>query len=62
MAIFTSKTFMMPDGDQAVLLPDQVAFYSDIEVTITRSGDVLTVRPTAMQPTAFKEVEARDPT
>ena len=58
MAIFSSKTFMLPDGDQAVLLPDEIAYAGDIEVTITRSGDVLTVRPTVMQPPAPNELEA----
>lgn len=61
MAIFTSKTFMLPDGDQAVLLPDEIAYGGDIEVTITRSGEVLAVRPTATQPPASDEVEAPDP-
>ncbi|HEY1753239.1 MAG TPA: AbrB/MazE/SpoVT family DNA-binding domain-containing protein [Caulobacteraceae bacterium] len=33
------------DGDEIVLLPDQVAFDAELEVTIVRSGDVLTIYP-----------------
>lgn len=47
MTIVTSKTFTMEDGEQAVLLPDHVAYGDGVELTITRSADVLTLRPAA---------------
>ncbi len=40
----TSKTFRSGNS-QAVRLPKEVAFDNDIEVTIERTGDVLTIRP-----------------
>ncbi|MFZ5668038.1 MAG: antitoxin [Pseudomonadota bacterium] len=44
MATVTSKTFRCGNS-QAVRLPKEVAFENDVEVTIERSGDVLTIRP-----------------
>lgn len=44
MTTVTSKTFKSGNS-QAVRLPREVAFANDTEVTIERSGDVLTIRP-----------------
>lgn len=44
MTTVTSKTFRSGNS-QAVRLPREVAFAHDTEVTIERSGDVLTIRP-----------------
>ncbi len=43
-ATYTSRIIETEDGP-AVLLPDEIAYPDDIEVTIVRSGDVLTVYP-----------------
>lgn len=44
MTTVTSKTFRSGNS-QAVRLPREVAFADNTEVTIERSGDVLTIRP-----------------
>ncbi len=44
MTTVTSKTFRSGNS-QAVRLPKEVAFSEDIDVTIVRSGDVLTIYP-----------------
>ena len=44
MTTVTSKTFKSGNS-QAVRLPKEVAFPQNTEVTIERSGDVLTIRP-----------------
>lgn len=44
MATVTSKVFRSGNSE-AVRLPKDVAFGKDIEVTIVRSGDVLTIYP-----------------
>jgi antitoxin VapB len=45
MTIVTSRTFKSCNSE-AVLLPRDVAFGSDVELTLVRSGDVLTLYPT----------------
>jgi antitoxin VapB len=44
MPTVTSRTFRSGNSE-AVRLPKGVAFGKDIEVTIVRSGDVLTISP-----------------
>jgi antitoxin VapB len=44
MPIVTSRTFKSGNSE-AVRLPRDVAFGADVEVTIIRSGEVLTVYP-----------------
>ena len=44
MPTATSQTAMDEQGE-FVLLPPEVAFGRDVEVTIVRSGDVLTIYP-----------------
>ncbi|MDP1736324.1 MAG: AbrB/MazE/SpoVT family DNA-binding domain-containing protein [Caulobacter sp.] len=44
MTTVTSKTFRSGNS-QAVRLPREIAYADDTEVTIERSGDVLTIRP-----------------
>lgn len=44
MSTVTSRTFRNGDSE-VVLLPKAVAFGKDIEVTIVRSGDVITIYP-----------------
>jgi len=44
MPTVTSRTFRSGNSE-AVRLPKDVAFGKDIEVTIVRSGDVLTITP-----------------
>lgn len=44
MTTVTSKTFRSGNS-QAVRLPREIAFADGVELTITRSGDVLTMRP-----------------
>jgi len=44
MATVTSRVFRSGNSE-AVRLPKDVAFGRDIEVTIVRSGDVLTITP-----------------
>ncbi len=45
MSVVTSRTFRSGNS-AAVRLPREVAYDTDIEVTIIRSGDVLTIYPT----------------
>ncbi|HEY2710157.1 MAG TPA: AbrB/MazE/SpoVT family DNA-binding domain-containing protein [Caulobacteraceae bacterium] len=44
MTTVTSRTFKSGNS-QAVRLPKDVAFDGDVDVTIVRSGDVLTIYP-----------------
>jgi antitoxin VapB len=44
MTVVTSRTFRNGNSE-AVRLPKDVAFGQEIEVTIVRSGDVLTIFP-----------------
>lgn len=44
MTTVTSKTFRSGNS-QAVRLPREVAYADGVELTITRSGDVLTIQP-----------------
>lgn len=44
MTTVTSKTFKSGNS-QAVRLPREVAYADGVELTITRSGDVLTIQP-----------------
>jgi antitoxin VapB len=44
MAVTESRTFRSGDSE-AVRLPRNVAFGCEVEVTIVRSGDVLTIYP-----------------
>jgi antitoxin VapB len=44
MTIATSRTFRSGNSE-AVRLPKDVAFGEDVEVTIVRSGDILTIYP-----------------
>lgn len=44
MTTVTSKTFRSGNS-QAVRLPREVAYDDGVELTITRSGDVVTMRP-----------------
>jgi antitoxin VapB len=44
MSIVDSRTFRSGNSE-AVRLPKEVAFGRDVEVTIVRSGDVLTIFP-----------------
>jgi len=44
MTVATSRTFKSGNSE-AVRLPKEVAFGLDVEVTIVRSGDVLTIYP-----------------
>ena len=45
MTVATSRTFRSGNS-AAVRLPKEVAYDGDVEVTIVRSGDVLTIYPT----------------
>ena len=45
MPVVTSRTFRSGNS-AAVRLPKEVAYDGDVEVTIVRSGDVLTIYPT----------------
>lgn len=47
MTIVDSKIFQSGNS-QAVRLPREVAYADTVEVTIERSGDVLTIRPKRM--------------
>jgi antitoxin VapB len=69
MAVADSRTFRSGNSE-AVRLPRNVAFGREVEVTIVRSGDVLTIYP-ARKPIAElvkqleelprpSEIEARD--
>jgi antitoxin VapB len=70
MTTVTSKTFKSGNS-QAVRLPREIAFADDTEVTIERSGDVLTIRPKRMSIAEMLrrldelpgpgEIEVRDP-
>ncbi len=44
MTTVTSKTFRSGNS-QAVRLPREIAYDDGVELTITRSGDVLTIQP-----------------
>ena len=44
MTTFTSKTFKSGNS-QAVRLPREIAYEDGVELTIVRSGDVVTMRP-----------------
>jgi antitoxin VapB len=44
MTVVTSRTFRSGNS-AAVRLPKEVAYDGDVEVTIVRSGDVLTIYP-----------------
>lgn len=44
MTTVTSKTFKSGNS-QAVRLPREIAYQDDVELTIIRSGDVLTIYP-----------------
>ncbi len=44
MTTVTSKVFKSGNS-QAVRLPKEVAYEKDVEVTIIKTGDVLTIRP-----------------
>lgn len=44
MTTVTSKTFRSGNS-QAVRLPREIAYADGVELTITRSGDVLTIQP-----------------
>ena len=44
MTTVTSKTFRSGNS-QAVRLPREIAYEDGVELTITRSGDVLTIQP-----------------
>jgi antitoxin VapB len=44
MTTVNSKVFRSGNSE-AVRLPREVAYGSDLDVTITRSGDVVTIRP-----------------
>ena len=55
MTTFTSRTFL--DGEsEAVLLPDEVSFGPDVDVVLTRIGDVITMR--RLQPDAEQGVSS----
>jgi len=45
MTTVTSKTFRSGNS-QAVRLPREIAYEDGVELTIVRSGDVVTMRPT----------------
>ena len=47
MTITSSRTFFT-EGHEAVRLPEQVAFGRELDVTIVRSGEVLTIYPTKL--------------
>ena len=44
MAVVTSRVFQSVDGE-VLSLPEAVAFGRELDVTIERSGDVLTIYP-----------------
>jgi antitoxin VapB len=44
MPTVTSRTFRDGEGE-AVILPNDVAYGAEIDVTIIRSGDVITIYP-----------------
>lgn len=70
MTTVTSKTFRSGNS-QAVRLPREIAYADDTEVTIERSGDVLTIRPKRISVAEMLrrldelpgpgEIEVRDP-
>jgi antitoxin VapB len=70
MPTVTSRIFRSGNSE-AVRLPKDVAFGEEIDVTIVRSGDVLTIYPTRMSIKAMiakleslptpGEIEVRDP-
>lgn len=70
MTTVTSKTFRSGNS-QAVRLPREIAYADGTEVTIVRTGDVLTIRPARLtmaelmqrldELPAPSSVEVRDP-
>ena len=70
MPTVTSRTFRSGNSE-AIRLPKEVAFGPDVEVTIVKSGDVLTITPTRpsvkemlrklAELPAPGEIEERDP-
>ncbi|TCS10324.1 AbrB/MazE/SpoVT family DNA-binding domain-containing protein [Caulobacter sp. BK020] len=54
MVINTSKTFRSGNSE-AVRIPRDMAFGADVELTLVRSGDVLTVYPTRTSMAALVE-------
>lgn len=42
MTVARTRTFRI-DGDEAIILPPEMAFGADVEVVVTRSGDVMTI-------------------
>ena len=57
MPIVRSRT-SRDDGGEFVVLPADVAFGDEIDVTIVRSGDVLTIYP--KRPSEPDEIDVRD--
>lgn len=55
MTIVTSRIFRSGNSE-AVRLPKDIAFGEEVEVTIVRSGDVLTIYP---KRTSLREMVAR---
>lgn len=51
MGVVDSKVFRSGNSE-AVRLPKEVAYGEEIEVTITRTGDVITIRPKKKQSVA----------
>lgn len=45
MSVLKTRTFRSGDSE-AVRLPKEIAFGADVELTMIRSGDVLTIYPT----------------
>ncbi len=70
MIVVSSKTFMSGNSE-ALRLPKEVSYGTGVEVTIERSGDVLTIRPKRVSVAemlrrldalpAPDEIEVRDP-
>jgi antitoxin VapB len=60
MTTTTSKTFRSGNSE-AVRLPRDMGFGADVELTLVRSGDVLTIYPARTTPAALVERLARLP-
>jgi antitoxin VapB len=58
MSVVNSRTFRSGNSE-AVRLPKDVAFGRDIEVTIVRSGDVLTIYPKKQEKLSVAEMLKR---
>jgi antitoxin VapB len=54
MTTTTSRTFKSGNSE-AVRLPRDMAFGADVELTLVRSGDVLTIYPVRTSPAALVE-------